>query len=132
MNTAHIFFSVLQIRQCKLRRQLFPAKRRYFTNLLPGIALAGAGLIMFAFLETSSNYKYVHSAWHVVISLSIVFLLPQRRNNKGNSLSNSPRRFTLENYTSETNGGTNNTNSGDGIRDYGLDNVAYYADQSSG
>lgn len=70
------------IRQCKIRHQIFPPKRRYFTNLLPGIVLAGTGLIIFAFLETDDNYKYTHSAWHVVISSSIVFLLPKRRNTK--------------------------------------------------
>ena len=108
---------------------MFPTKKRYLTNLLPGIALAAAGLIMFAFFETDSNYKYVHSAWHVVISTSIVFLLPQRRKTKGNSLSDSSRRYALENYNSDTDAcETNNTNAGGGLRNGGLENIAYISD----
>ncbi|XP_042228879.1 transmembrane protein 8B-like isoform X2 [Homarus americanus] len=43
-----------------------------------GISLALIGLIMFALIQTKDNYKYVHSTWHVVIALSLVFLLPSR------------------------------------------------------
>ncbi|XP_071520688.1 post-GPI attachment to proteins factor 6-like isoform X2 [Panulirus ornatus] len=41
-----------------------------------GIILALIGLIMFGLIQTKDNYKYVHSTWHVVIALSLVFLLP--------------------------------------------------------
>ncbi|KAK3885702.1 hypothetical protein Pcinc_010089 [Petrolisthes cinctipes] len=44
-----------------------------------GITLALSGLIMFALLQTKDNYKYVHSCWHMVIALSLVFLLPSRQ-----------------------------------------------------
>ncbi|XP_063843787.1 uncharacterized protein LOC135090714 isoform X1 [Scylla paramamosain] len=41
-----------------------------------GVALALTGLMLFGLLQTKENYKYVHSAWHVFIALSLVFLLP--------------------------------------------------------
>nr|XP_053635824.1 transmembrane protein 8B-like [Cherax quadricarinatus] len=43
-----------------------------------GISLALVGLFMFALIQTKDNYKYIHSTWHVVIALSLVFLLPSR------------------------------------------------------
>lgn len=66
----------LQIHQCRRGRRLYPPRRYYLAHLLPGLLLAITGLVLFAFLETQSNYKYVHSCWHVAMSLSIVFLLP--------------------------------------------------------
>lgn len=67
---------LLQIRVCCLRRECYPRQRWWFLGFLPGLVLSGLGLLLFAFLETSANYGYVHSLWHVLISLSIVFLLP--------------------------------------------------------
>ncbi|XP_046971562.1 post-GPI attachment to proteins factor 6 [Vanessa cardui] len=51
--------------------------RSYYTTYMPlGIALVSVGLICYAFLQTEQNYKIVHSIWHMIIAISVVFLLP--------------------------------------------------------
>ncbi|XP_052832353.1 post-GPI attachment to proteins factor 6 isoform X1 [Octopus bimaculoides] len=65
--------------QCRLRHHCYPTWRRYVFCLLPGVLLALVGLLLFTLFETETNYKYVHSIWHVLIATSIVFLLPGRR-----------------------------------------------------
>ncbi|KAG8187007.1 hypothetical protein JTE90_005776 [Oedothorax gibbosus] len=66
--------------QCHKKRILFyPSAKIWLKSLIPGTALALTGLALFAFFETKDNYPFVHSAWHVLISLSIVFLLPKRK-----------------------------------------------------
>lgn len=67
------------VRQCVKRKKVHPDKKYLLYHLLPGGLLALTGLVLFFTLETEDNYMYTHSAWHMTISLSIVFLLPKRR-----------------------------------------------------
>ncbi|XP_017879327.1 post-GPI attachment to proteins factor 6-like isoform X1 [Ceratina calcarata] len=49
------------------------------SKLLTGLTLAIIGLLLFSLIETEANYQYVHSAWHMIIAISLVFLLPPSR-----------------------------------------------------
>lgn len=69
------------VTRCCKNRKCFPDKRRYLC-MLPGVLIAAAGAAFFAIFETVGNYKYVHSAWHVALSVSIIFFLPPRRQDK--------------------------------------------------
>ncbi|XP_028166051.1 post-GPI attachment to proteins factor 6 isoform X1 [Ostrinia furnacalis] len=51
--------------------------KSYYTIYMPmGIVLVTVGLVCYGFLQTEQNYKIVHSVWHMIIALSVVFLLP--------------------------------------------------------
>ncbi|KAG6455273.1 hypothetical protein O3G_MSEX009136 [Manduca sexta] len=59
----------------KNRSMRYP--RSYYTVYMPlGLVLVSIGLICYGFLQTEQNYKIVHSFWHMIIALSVVFLLP--------------------------------------------------------
>ncbi len=73
--------------QCRQRHGCYPSKRRWLMFLVPGVLLAGLGLIIFAFLERESNYQFTHSSWHVCMALAILFIMPPRRVNKSGTLS---------------------------------------------
>jgi len=60
------------------KKHCYPSRHR-FLCLTPGIILAAVGMCIFAFAETESNYPYTHSAWHFCMSFSIVFLLPDKK-----------------------------------------------------
>ncbi|XP_043605137.1 post-GPI attachment to proteins factor 6-like isoform X1 [Bombus pyrosoma] len=49
------------------------------SKLLAGLTLAIVGLLLFSLVETEANYQYVHSAWHMIIAISLIFLLPPSR-----------------------------------------------------
>ncbi|XP_050480954.1 post-GPI attachment to proteins factor 6-like isoform X2 [Bombus huntii] len=59
-----------------LRRLKKPER---ISKLLTGLTLAIVGLLLFSLVETEANYQYVHSAWHMIIAISLIFLLPPSR-----------------------------------------------------
>jgi hypothetical protein len=65
--------------QCKARRSCYPSKKYWKFYFPPGVLLVVVGLVCYSFLETRQNYKYVHSAWHVIMALAIIFLLPSKK-----------------------------------------------------
>ncbi|KAG1668397.1 Post-GPI attachment to proteins factor 6 [Nymphon striatum] len=78
--TAIIIMTTSWFRRCKQQKICYPEKKRWFFGILPGIILAGTGLILFAFFETKANYAYIHSTWHAATALSILVLLPYKKN----------------------------------------------------
>ncbi|KAK2589019.1 hypothetical protein KPH14_001862 [Odynerus spinipes] len=63
------------------------------SKLLLGLLMVGVGLLLFSLVETEANYQYVHSAWHVIIAISLLFLLPPVREGQ---LSNSDTKSSNE------------------------------------
>ncbi|KAL3288490.1 hypothetical protein HHI36_002932 [Cryptolaemus montrouzieri] len=47
----------------------------YFTS---GIVVMGIGILIYAFLQTSGNYMYLHSLWHCIVGITVLIVLPQR------------------------------------------------------
>lgn len=58
-------------------RQRFGNKRYLMVNLPIAIVLVGAGLLLYAFFQTEENYKYLHSIWHILMAVALVFVLPK-------------------------------------------------------
>ncbi|MGH0172581.1 UNVERIFIED_CONTAM: hypothetical protein FKN15_070548 [Acipenser sinensis] len=65
------------------RRQCYPTTwKRWVFFLLPGIVSAVVGISLYVFAQTDENYLYTHSAWHILVASSVVFLLPPREKHK--------------------------------------------------
>ena len=83
------------------RKKVLKANRSCAIWLTLGVLCAVAAVLVFALIETTSNYQYVHSGWHVMIALSLVFLLPYcRRDRPGSGLSTAPRPSSLSSQAS--------------------------------
>lgn len=77
-----IMFSSWVVR-CKRRRGVYPSLRYLALGLIPGVAACAAGLVCYTLLETRTNYRYTHSAWHCCVAVAVLFLLPCGRNTAG-------------------------------------------------
>lgn len=65
--------------RCRKTKKWFPSKN-YLALYLPlGTILVMIGLVCYAFLQTKHNYHIVHSVWHMVMALSLLCLLPNRK-----------------------------------------------------
>lgn len=74
--------SIIAIRWGWYYRQnrFLPINKKYlYMNLPSGALLVSIGLVVYAALQTNSNYKYTHSFWHVVMAVAVIILLPNRR-----------------------------------------------------
>jgi len=58
------------------KKKILKVNRACAIWLTLGVMFAVGAVLIFALIETTSNYQYVHSGWHVLIALSLVFLLP--------------------------------------------------------
>lgn len=63
-------------RGVKRHRCYPPCWQRWAFFLFPGIGLAVVAIAVYAFMETKENYYYTHSIWHILVALSVAFLLP--------------------------------------------------------
>ena len=61
---------------CKNTRKCFPGKRVMVFSILPGLLFAITGFLLYAFVETESNYYITHSIWHISMAIAVLFLLP--------------------------------------------------------
>ncbi|XP_044289309.1 post-GPI attachment to proteins factor 6 isoform X1 [Varanus komodoensis] len=65
------------------RRHCYPPSwKRWAFFLLPGISLALMAVLVYAFMETTENYYYTHTIWHILVASSVVFLLPPGNKHK--------------------------------------------------
>ncbi|KAL7979315.1 hypothetical protein Chor_015339 [Crotalus horridus] len=53
-----------------------PSWKRWVFFLFPGTSLALVAIAVYTFMETTENYYYTHSIWHIMVAISVAFLLP--------------------------------------------------------
>ena len=85
------------------RRKVLKANRTCAIWLTLGIMCAVTAVLIFALIETTSNYQFVHSGWHVMIAMSLVFLLPYCKREHSCSKSILPKSESLSSEESELN-----------------------------
>ncbi|KAG5893246.1 hypothetical protein JTB14_013407 [Gonioctena quinquepunctata] len=58
-------------------KQRFANRRYLYYNIPMGSVVVSIGLILYAFLQTENNYKYLHSLWHIVMAMALIIVLPK-------------------------------------------------------
>lgn len=58
-------------------RKMFVNRRYLYVYVPIGLAVVALGLAIYSTLQTTSNYKYLHSMWHIAMAMSAVILLPR-------------------------------------------------------
>ncbi|RZC38811.1 transmembrane protein 8A, partial [Asbolus verrucosus] len=58
-------------------KQMFLNKRYLYICVPLGVIVVTLGLVIFIFLETADNYKYLHSMWHAIMAIAVIILLPR-------------------------------------------------------
>ncbi|XP_076257899.1 post-GPI attachment to proteins factor 6 isoform X2 [Rhynchophorus ferrugineus] len=59
-------------------KQKFISTTYLYVKLPIGVAVVFIGLIIYSLLQTQSNYKYLHSLWHIIMATGVFFLLPAK------------------------------------------------------
>ncbi|KAL6437507.1 hypothetical protein ACFW04_004153 [Cataglyphis niger] len=70
---------IILIFTCVYRSVKFKKCKKPSRKILLGLLFAIAGLLLYSFIETEENYQYVHSIWHIIMAISLIFLLPPAR-----------------------------------------------------
>ncbi|XP_070617676.1 post-GPI attachment to proteins factor 6 isoform X2 [Erythrolamprus reginae] len=71
-----IMASIWVYRGISRRRCYPPSWKRWVFFLFPGTSLALVAIAVYAFMETTENYYYTHSIWHILVASSVAFFLP--------------------------------------------------------
>ncbi|ETE71044.1 Transmembrane protein 8A, partial [Ophiophagus hannah] len=71
-----VMASIWVYRGISRRRCYPPSWKRWVFFLFPGTSLALVAIAVYTFMETTENYYYTHSIWHILVASSVAFLLP--------------------------------------------------------
>jgi len=76
--------------RCYHKKKFLRANKACAIWLSLAVFSASSAVLVFACIETTTNYQYVHSIWHCLIAMSLCFLIPYcRREQKTFSLGHS-------------------------------------------
>ena len=76
------------------RRRCYKPNKMCLLLFAPALLCATVAITLFGFIETSGNYPYVHSTWHLLMAVSLIFLLPRCRRSNSSNGSNRNRTGT--------------------------------------